>query len=214
MSNNSNKHISNAVIRRLPRYFRYLRELLKSDVLRISSKELSENMGTTASQIRQDLNCFGGFGQQGYGYNVNSLYSEISHILGVDCNFSAIIVGIGNLGKALATNPLFEKRGVKICGLFDIDENVIGKNYDDVTVMDVKHINDFCKSKKIDIAVITTPKAVAYDTALTLAKSGIKGILNFSNAELKLDEFPELHIENVHLGDPLMILCYEIAKNR
>lgn len=214
MNKNADKHISNAVIRRLPRYFRYLRELIRNGVMRTSSKELSERMGTTASQIRQDLNCFGGFGQQGYGYNVKSLYNEISHILGVDCNFSAVIVGIGNLGKALATNSLFEKRGVKICGLFDIDDNVIGKSYNQVTVMDAKLMTDFCKAKKIDIVILTTPKAVAHDTALSLANTGIKGILNFSNAELKLEDFPKLRIENVHLGDPLMVLCYEIAKEK
>ncbi len=215
MNNNENKkHISNAVIKRLPRYFRYLRELIKAGIMRVSSKELADKMGTTASQIRQDLNCFGGFGQQGYGYNVKYLYNEISHILGVDCHFSAIIVGIGNLGKALATNPLFEKRGVKITGLFDIDEHVIGKTYEGITVMDSKKMCDFCKNNNIDIAILTTPKSVAYETALKLAKTGVKGILNFSNAELKLEDYPNLHIENVHLGDPLMVLCYEIAKDK
>ena len=144
MNNKQNdKKISNAVIRRLPRYFRYLRELIRNDIMRISSRELSEKMNITASQIRQDLNCFGGFGQQGYGYNVKFLYSEISHILGVDNGISAVIIGIGNMGKALVNNPLFEKRGIKVMGLFDTDPNVIGKTYGDLTVMDANNVSAY-----------------------------------------------------------------------
>lgn len=205
------KNISKAVIRRLPRYFRYLRELIRLDIARISSKDLSERMNVTASQIRQDLNCFGGFGQQGYGYNVNSLYVEISHILGVDRNFNAIIIGMGNLGRALAWNPLFEKRGIAIKGLFDIDKSIIGSKINDLTIMSLDFIEEFLKSNNIDIAVITTPKSVAKETVEMLSKFGIKGFWNFSNAEIDLPN-KDLVIENVHLGDSLMALCYEIAK--
>lgn len=208
---NIDKNISKAVIRRLPRYFRYLRELIRLDIARISSKDLSERMNVTASQIRQDLNCFGGFGQQGYGYNVNSLYVEISHILGVDRNFNAVIIGMGNLGRALAWNPLFEKRGIAIKGLFDIDKNIIGSNVNDLTIMSLDTISEFLKTNHIDIAVITTPKAVAKETVDMLAGLGIKGFWNFSNAEIELSD-KNLVIENVHLGDSLMALCYEIAK--
>ena len=132
--NDKEKYISNAVIRRLPRYFRYLKDLLDADILRISSAELSERMHLTASQIRQDLNCFGGFGQQGYGYNVKFLYNEISKILGVDKGYSAVIVGVGNLGKALIGTPMFVKRGITVKGLFDVSPEIVGKTFGDLTV--------------------------------------------------------------------------------
>lgn len=209
----NDKYISKAVIRRLPRYFRYLRELINSDIMRISSKELSERMNLTASQIRQDLNCFGGFGQQGYGYNVKYLYSEISKILGVDRNYKAIIVGIGNLGKALIGTPMFEKRGVKISGLFDASPDTVGKTYGEHTVLDVKNMESFCRKNGVDIAILTLPKTEVYKTANLLANAGVKGFWNFSNAELSLDAYPDVKIENVHLGDSLMALCYNLAAN-
>ena len=215
MNNNQNdKKISNAVIRRLPRYFRYLRELIRNDIMRISSRELSEKMNITASQIRQDLNCFGGFGQQGYGYNVKFLYSEISHILGVENGITAVIIGIGNMGKALVNNPLFEKRGIKVMGLFDTDPNVIGTTYGDLTVMDAKSVVDFINSNCIDIAVLTIPKAAAQDTFNELSETSIRGIWNFSNAEIKCPSDKNIKIENVHLGDSLMALCYEVAQSK
>ena len=215
MNNKQNdKKISNAVIRRLPRYFRYLRELIRNDIMRISSRELSEKMNITASQIRQDLNCFGGFGQQGYGYNVKFLYSEISHILGVDNGISAVIIGIGNVGKALVNNPLFEKRGIKVMGLFDTDPNVIGTTYGDLTVMDAKTTVDFINENCIDIVVLTIPKAAAQDTFNVLSETCIKGIWNFSNAEIKCPDSKNIKIENVHLGDSLMALCYEVAQTK
>ena len=207
---NSDKYISKAVIRRLPRYFRYLRELINSDIMRISSKELSERMGVTASQIRQDLNCFGGFGQQGYGYNVKYLYSEISKILGVNKSYTAIIVGVGNLGKALIGTPMFEKRGVSISGLFDVSHETVGKQFGDLSVMNITEMADFCKEKEIDIAILTLPKTEVYKTATVLAEAGVKGFWNFSNAELSLADYPEVKIENVHLGDSLMALCYSL----
>lgn len=204
------KQISSAVIRRLPRYFRYLRELMRNNIMRISSKDLAKKMNVTASLIRQDLNCFGGFGQQGYGYNVKYLYNEISTILGVDKNYSAIIVGMGNLGHALANNPLFEKRNVHIKGLFDVSPAVIGKKAGDITIKDMADVSDFCRDNKIDIAVLTVPKLEAPGVARILAKAGVRGFWNFSNMELDLPEY-DVKIENIHLGDTLMTLCYELA---
>ena len=215
MNNSRNeKKISNAVIRRLPRYFRYLRELIRNDIMRISSRELSEKMSITASQIRQDLNCFGGFGQQGYGYNVKSLYNEISKILGVEGGITCVIIGIGNMGKALVNNPLFEKRGIKVVGLFDTDPNDIGTNFGDLTVRDAKDCACFCHDNFVDIAVLTIPKAFANDVVTELSTTGISGIWNFSNAEITVPEGSGIHIENVHLGDSLMALCYEVALDK
>ncbi len=208
---NGEKQISSAVIRRLPRYFRYLRELIRNNIMRISSKDLAEKMNVTASLIRQDLNCFGGFGQQGYGYNVKYLYNEISTILGVDKHYSAVIIGMGNLGHALANNPLFEKRNVAIKGLFDVSDNVIGKKVGELTIMDMANVTDFCRENKIDIAVLTLPKPEAPAAAKLLAKAGVRGFWNFSNMELSLPEY-SVKIENIHLGDTLMTLCYELAK--
>ena len=208
---NKADNISMSVIKRLPRYYRFLGNLKKNGVVRISSKELSSKMGFTASQIRQDLNCFGGFGQQGYGYNVKYLYNEISNILGVDKNYTAIIIGMGNLGRALANNPLFEKRNVTIKGLFDVAPNVIGTKVGELTVMDMNDVTAFCRDNKIDIAVLTLPKLEAPSAAKLLAKAGIRGFWNFSNMELNLPEY-NVKIENIHLGDTLMTLCYELAK--
>ncbi len=205
------KQISTAVIRRLPRYFRYLRELIRCNIMRISSKDLADRMNVTASLIRQDLNCFGGFGQQGYGYNVKYLYNEISNILGVDKNYNAIIVGVGNLGRALANNPLFEKRNVSIKGLFDVSDRVIGTQVGNLTVKDMSEVSAFCRENDIAIAVLTVPKLEAPDVAKQLAKAGIRGFWNFSNMELRLPEY-DVKIENIHLGDTLLTLCYELAK--
>lgn len=171
-------------------------------------------MNVTASQIRQDLNNFGGFGQQGYGYNVKSLYSEISHILGVDCGLNCIIVGMGNIGKALVNNPLFEKRGIKITGLFDTDPQIIGTRYNDLSVMDEREIEEFCRGSHVDIAVIAIPKSCANETVERLAASGVKGFWNFSNAEIRLPSDSEIFIENVHLGDSLMALCYNVCHSQ
>ncbi len=205
------KNISSAVIKRLPRYYRYLRELIRNDILRISSNDLAKRMNVTASLIRQDLNNFGGFGQQGYGYNVNYLYNEISAILGVNMHYSAIIIGMGNLGRALANNSLFEKRNVSIKGLFDVSADVIGTEVAGIAVEDMKNVSEFCRNNKIDIAVLTLPKSEAQKTAETLAKAGIRGFWNFSNNELALPDY-NVKIENIHLGDTLMTLCYALAK--
>ena len=198
-----------AVIKRLPRYHRYLGELLAEGKLRISSSELSSLMNVTASQIRQDLNCFGGFGQQGYGYNVKYLHSKISELLGVTQGYSAVIVGAGNLGRALAATRMFGRRGVERLALFDVNEAIIGTEIYGIKVYSADELFDFCKNEKVDIGVLTVPKEAAYDAATTMAKAGVKGIWNFANMELKLDD-DSVIVENIHLGDSLMTLCYEI----
>ncbi|MBQ8208906.1 MAG: redox-sensing transcriptional repressor Rex [Clostridia bacterium] len=206
-------YVSPAVIKRLPRYFRYLRELIRNGKMRISSGELSKIMNVTASQIRQDLNCFGGFGQQGYGYNVKYLYAKISEILGVNCNFRAIIVGAGNLGRALVRNPMFTKRGVSTVAMFDIDENLIGGTVAGVTVHSMDELENFCKENSIDIAVLTLPKECAQDTTEKLVRAGVCGIWNFTGKELEMNR-EDIKVVNVHLGDSLMTLCYELNLRR
>ena len=201
--------VSNATIKRLPRYFRYLRELRQNNIFRISSLELSKMMNVTASQIRQDLNCFGGFGQQGYGYNVDYLYRNISDILGVTRSYNAIIIGAGNLGRALAQSPIFEKRGVNLTAVFDSSASVIGTSTGSFTILDIKSLEDFCSRNKVDIAVLTVPRDVAKATADRLNSVGIRGIWNFTNVELELDS--DMMAESVHMGDSLMTLTYRIA---
>ncbi len=204
--------VSPAVIKRLPRYHRYLRELLANDILRISSGELSRIMHVTASQIRQDLNCFGGFGQQGYGYNVKYLYGKIGEILGVSQNFCAIIIGAGNLGSALAASPIFERRGVKLTALFDNAPTVIGKNISGYTVRSMDELESYCKNNTVNIAVLTLPKTAVRETAEILADMGIKGLWNFASTEIDLSHKGTV-VQNVHMGDSLMTLCYELTKN-
>lgn len=203
--------VSAAVIKRLPRYFRYLRMLLNENKLRISSNELAERMNVTASQIRQDLNCFGGFGQQGYGYNVTYLYGKISEILGVNENYHAVIVGAGKLGQALAGSPVFTKRGVEVCALFDNDPAVIGKELDGVPVLSVDKIEDFCRDNGVDIGVLTLPASEAHKAAEMLARAGVKGIWNYTSTEL-FDTDHGISVQNVHMGDSLMMLCYDIRE--
>ena len=201
--------VSPAVIKRLPRYFRYLRELLNNDILRISSGELSKLMHVTASQIRQDLNCFGGFGQQGYGYNIKFLYNKISELLGVNEGFNAVIIGAGKLGRALAATHMFERRGVNRLAMFDVDPSVIGTKIYDVPVYSVEELGSFCREHNVHIGVLTVPKEAAYAVTDIIVEAGVKGIWNFANMELKLDN-PGVIVENIHLGDSLMALCYEI----
>ncbi len=210
-ANTEKNRVSPAVIKRLPRYFRYLRELLNNDILRISSGELSKMMHVTASQIRQDFNCFGGFGQQGYGYNVKYLYGKIGEILGVHKNFNAIIVGSGNLGSALASSPIFQKRGVKLTALFDCSADVIGKTISGYTVRSMDELDVYVKENPVDIAVLTLPKEAVRDAADHLAELGIKGLWNFASTELE-PVHKGVVVENVHMGDSLMTLCYELTK--
>lgn len=203
------KEISKAVINRLPRYYRYLGDLLEKDVVRISSKELSEKMKVTASQIRQDLNNFGGFGQQGYGYNVEYLHSEIGKILGLDTRYNMIIIGAGNLGQALANYADFERRGFMVTGLFDISPKLIGTQVRGITVRSSEELEEFLKTDKVDIAAITVPKAKAPGIASDLAKWGVKGIWNFAPTDLNLPK--DVTVENVHLAESLMKLSYRLS---
>jgi redox-sensing transcriptional repressor len=203
------EHVSLSVIRRLPRYYRFLGDLVKSSITRISSRELSQRMGLTASQIRQDLNCFGGFGQQGYGYNTRSLQGEIGSILGVGGEYPAIIVGAGNIGRAIASNIDFGNMGFNLVGIFDVNPEIIGTKIKDVTIHDISSLEEFCKKKHPMIAVLTTPRDAAPDIAERLAKLGIVGFWNFSHYDLSV-KYPNIAVENVHLGDSLMTLCYMI----
>ncbi len=206
--------VSPAVIRRLPRYHRFLGELLRRGIMRTNSTELSAQLGVTASQIRQDLNCFGGFGQQGYGYNVRYLYERIGELLGVNEGFSVIIVGAGNLGRALVSSHMFERRGVSRLAMFDVSPDVIGKEISGVRVYNVEELEEYCKTHHVDIAVLTTPKDVSHEVALRIAACGIGGIWNFSNNELTLPDYPDTIIENIHLGDSLLALCYALRAER
>ncbi|MHC1748496.1 MAG: redox-sensing transcriptional repressor Rex [Cellulosilyticaceae bacterium] len=202
------RKISMAVIRRLPRYYRYLGELLDKGVTKISSRELSEKMKVTASQIRQDLNNFGGFGQQGYGYNVEYLHQEIAKILGLEKQHKMIIVGIGNLGQALANYNSFEKRGFTLVGMFDINPRLIGMTIRGVEVQDIDKMEAFVKSNQVEIAILTMPKAKVKQVAENLAEWGVKGLWNFSPVDLFLPD--TVQVENVHLSHSLMTLAYKI----
>ena len=204
------KQISKAVIKRLPRYYRYLGELLEDNVERISSNDLSKKMRVTASQIRQDLNNFGGFGQQGYGYNVKYLYTEIGKILGLDTVHPMVIVGAGNLGQALANYMNFERRGFLFRGIFDNNPALFGKKIRDLEVQPMEELETFVKENEIDIAVLTIPKDSALEVAERLARQDIKGIWNFAHIDLNLSK--EIQVENVHLSDSLMKLTYNINR--
>ena len=206
-------NVSQAVIRRLPRYFRYLRELIRQGKMRISSSELSAMMNVTASQIRQDLNCFGGFGQQGYGYNVNYLYAKICEILGVGAGLNAIVIGIGDLGRALVRSSMFEKRGVDIVGLFDINPDLIGKPFGSLTVSHMDTLQEFCEQNHVDFAVLTVPKSVALDVVNELIRLDVRGLWNFTGVELPFDD-TNIIVENVHMGDSLMTLNYKLCADR
>ncbi len=205
------KNISQVVISRLPRYFRYLGDLKDEGFERISSGELSKRMNVTASQIRQDFNHFGGFGQQGYGYNVNYLYEEIGKILGLDKRHNLIIVGAGNLGQALANYMNFEKRGFFVKGIFDCNSEIIGKKVRGMTIMDTKDLAPFIKENNIDIAVLTLPKQGAVEIAKTLVSCNISGIWNFAHCDLEVPD--SINVENVHLSDSLMKLSFKIHEN-
>ena len=207
------KEISQAVIRRMPRYYRYLGELLDAGVERISSNELSVRMKVTASQIRQDLNNFGGFGQQGYGYNVQYLYEEIGKILGLDRQHNIIVVGAGNMGQALANYVKFEKRGFMITGLFDVNPALEGVTVRGIKIHMLDELEDYCKDHVVDIAALTMPKEKADAIANRLVNLGIQAIWNFAHVDLDLID-KDVVVENVHLSDSLMQLSYNIVKNK
>lgn len=204
------REISQAVIKRLPRYYRYLGELLENDVERISSNELSKKMKVTASQIRQDLNNFGGFGQQGYGYNVKYLRTEIGKILGVDNNHNFVIIGAGNLGQALANYNSFERSGFVLKGIFDVNPRLEGVTIRGIPIHMMDNLKTFIKENDIEIAVLTIPKMKAIEVADMLAETGIKGIWNFAHTDLQLPD--HVIVENVHLSESLMRLSYRVGR--
>lgn len=199
--------ISNSVINRLPRYYRFLGELKNNGKSRISSRELAEKMGLTASQIRQDFNCFGGFGQQGYGYNIELLRSEIGKILGLDKQKRAIIIGMGNLGKAIALHINFESKGFRLIGLFDKKEALVGQIIKNMPVRSVLSLDEFCRENLPQVAVLCIPKEEAEAVSSQLMALGVKAFWNFSHYDLAINN-PGISVENVHLGDSLMKLSY------
>ncbi len=205
-----NREISQAVIGRLPRYFRFLGELKDEGIERISSQELSDIMKVTASQIRQDFNNFGGFGQQGYGYKVEYLYEEIGKILGLDKTHNLIIIGAGNLGQALANYMNFERRGFLFKGIFDNNPDLYGKKIRNMEVRPMEEMDAFVRENEIDIAVLTIPKTSAVSVAERLVRNGIRGIWNFAHVDLNVPR--EVQVENVHLSDSVMKLAYNINR--
>lgn len=208
------KSISMSVIKRLPRYYRFLGLLKEKNVQRISSLELSRQMGLTASQIRQDLNCFGGFGQQGYGYNVSMLYDEIGIILGVDNGNKTIMVGAGNLGQAISRHMSFEKRGFNLIGIFDEDKSLLGNEIRGLKVKSTDELETFCKRYSPIVAVLCVPNTKATENFIDrLVASGIKAFWNFTHIDIKA-KYPNVVVENVHLSDSLMTLCYQINAMR
>lgn len=203
------KYISQAVINRVPRYYRYSLDLISQGTMRISSKKLAEMMGLTASQIRQDLNCFGGFGQQGYGYNVESLRDELQKILGVDKEKKAVIIGMGNIGRALAKNFHFERSNVNLVSAFDISEGEIDTINGKLMIYSIEKLGQYIIENKIDVAILTIPKDSAKDIATIAVDAGVKGIWNFTSCDLHLEGF-DLPIENVHFSDSLRRLSYNM----
>ena len=202
--------ISNNVIRRLPRYLRKLEELQAHNVERISSGELGRQMGLTPSQIRQDFSCFGEFGQQGYGYNVDILLDAVSTILGLKCNYSIVIVGVGNLGKALIENFGFEEQGFRLTAAFDVDPGLVGLEHYGVRILHTRELHDYVAQNGADVAVLTVPWQLANEVALDIANAGIRAIWNFTNIELDA-LLPDIVIEDIHFLDSLMALSYYLT---
>ncbi|WP_066505746.1 redox-sensing transcriptional repressor Rex [Abyssisolibacter fermentans] len=206
-----NNKVSMAVVRRLPKYYRYLSELKEKEIMRISSKELSKLTGFTASQIRQDLNNFGGFGQQGYGYNVEDLQVQLGKILGLDKVYETIIVGAGNLGQAIANYKGFALAGFKVTALFDKNPKMVGLNIRGIQIHDMDELEDYIENNEVEIGIICTPKEGSQEIADILVNSGIKAIWNFAPADLKVPE--EVVIENVHLNESLYTLSFLMKRN-
>ena len=205
-------NISNSVIRRRPRYYRFLGELEDQQISKISSRELSERMHLTASQIRQDLNCFGGFGQQGYGYNVSELRKEIGRILGVDKHRKTILIGAGNLGTALAVHINFEKSGCSLIGIFDSNKKIVGNPLGKLTITDIDDLEKFCRENKPEVAVLCIPKSVTKEIVDRLTELGVRSFWNFSHYDINV-EHKNIIVENVHLGDSLLTLSYGVNNN-
>ncbi|MBE6799137.1 MAG: redox-sensing transcriptional repressor Rex [Ruminococcaceae bacterium] len=204
--------VSNSVIKRLPRYYRFLGDLQTKGLSRISSKELSKRMGLTASQIRQDLNCFGEFGQQGYGYNIELLRDEIGKILGLQTSKKAILIGAGHMGRALTMHFDMSEKGFNLIGIFDKKPSLSGQTIQDLPIHGMDRLDEFCRENKPHIAILCIPKESAHDVTETLVKLGVKGFWNFSHYDLSVD-FPDIIVENVHLSDSLMTLCYNVTHN-
>ncbi|MDK2785242.1 MAG: redox-sensing transcriptional repressor [Bacillota bacterium] len=210
MREGKEEHVPMVVIRRLPKYYRYLGELVERKVERISSQTLADMMGISASQLRQDLNHFGEFGQQGYGYRVEDLYQEIGRILGLEKEYNMIIVGAGNLGQALANYPNFAKRGFVLKGVFDVNPKLIGLKLRDNEIMDTDGLEDFIRANKIDIGIITVPKEAAQEVADRMVRAGIKAIWNFAPVDLKVPK--EVILVNEHLADRLMEISFRLKE--
>ena len=208
-----NKKISMSVVRRLPRYYRFLLELKNNGIYRISSQALAEKMGASASQIRQDLNCFGGFGQQGYGYDVPKLFDELSGILGLDIRYSAILLGAGNLGRAILNHVDYESRGFDMKAVFDKNPEIIGTAINGITVRDADSLADYCRSEKVDAAFLCLPKESAEQASDILYECGVRGFWNFSHYDLTM-KYGDVIAENVHLNDSLMTLCCCMTESR
>ena len=210
--NNKSRNVSSSVIKRLPRYHRFLGDLRSKGLDRISSKELSNLMGLTASQIRQDLNCFGEFGQQGYGYNIELLQKEIGKILGLTHLKKAILIGAGHMGKALAMHFDMTAKGFNLIGIFDKKPSLSGQTVRNLPIHNMDRLDEFCRENNPDMAILCIPRSEAHSVAEILSGLGIKGIWNFSHYDLSV-EFPNICVENVHLSDSLMTLCYNISQN-
>lgn len=208
---NSQKKISMNVIRRLPKYHSYLIELMEKGIVKVSSKELSDITGFTASQIRQDLNNFGGFGKQGSGYEVESLLNEISDILGINTHYNAVIIGAGNLGQAIANYNGFRKYALDIKAIFDVNPRLIGMKIHSIDVLDIDMATNFINDNNIQIAIICTPKEAVKKIALMLEKTNIKGVWNFAPADFSVNK--DIKVENVNLSDSLFVLSYMISQN-
>jgi len=204
------ENISDAVIRRLPRYYRQLTDLCNRGVVRISSHSLGQEMNITASQIRQDFSCFGEFGQQGYGYNVEELRTEIGHILGVDNNHHLIMIGVGNLGRALLHNFPFSDTGFTVDSAFDVSPAIIGSTVNGVPVYSMEELDGYIRDHNVDVVVMTVPQSVAQDMADHLIALGVHGFWNFTNIELSSTN-PNVKFENIHFADSLLTLSYRIA---
>lgn len=203
--------VSNNVIRRLPRYLRKLDELAEKGVSRISSSELGQQLGLTPSQIRQDFSCFGEFGQQGYGYNVAALRTQIGTILGLDRGFSAILIGVGNIGHALIDNFCFSNWGCSLCAAFDVNPQLIGTTVNGITILGMDALESYLKENKVDAAVLTVPKEVAIQVAERLTDAGIEAIWNFTNVDLT-EPYSSTIVENVHFSDSLLSLSYYVSE--
>ena len=204
------KIVSHSVIKRLPRYYRFLGDLKEKGLYRISSQELSRRMGLTASQIRQDLNCFGEFGQQGYGYNIALLRTEIGNILGLNSYKKAILVGAGNMGRAILTHFDLSTRGFQLIGVFDKKPSIIGQTVQNIPIRSIENIDEFCRENRPEVGILCIPKNEAKDVVTLLVNLGVKGFWNFSHYDIAL-EHPNVSVENVHLSDSLMTLSYNMS---